>query len=138
MSVEGPLQLLGDFAVDVVENHLVEAEDGVHRRSQLVTDIGEKVGLVAARRLELSTLGLQFGRPLADAIFQRPVQLLELGQRPLPVVDADLQRAGHPVEGGGELTDLVARLYRDLLFQGAGGDLLGLLGELLDGIGDSP
>jgi len=87
--------------------------------------------------LKLDAPLLQLGRSLADAILQRPVQLLQLGQRPLPLVDADLQRSGHPVEGGGELADLVARLYRDLLLQTACRDLLGLLGQPLDGVRDA-
>ena len=53
MSVSGTPEILGHVAVDLVEDHLVEAEDRVHRRAQLVAHVGEEVGLGLAGPLEL-------------------------------------------------------------------------------------
>jgi hypothetical protein len=44
------------FPVHISEDHLVEAEDRVQRRAQLVTHAGEEVRLVLARFLELLAL----------------------------------------------------------------------------------
>src|SRR6516225_12293495 len=48
--------LLWGLAVDLVENELSIAENGVQRRAQLMTHIGEELGLVLARNFELPAL----------------------------------------------------------------------------------
>jgi hypothetical protein len=41
--LERRLDVLAQLAVDLVEQHLVEAEDGVQRRAQLVAHAGEEL-----------------------------------------------------------------------------------------------
>ena len=47
---------VGGLAVDVVENELGVAENGIQRRAQLVAHIGEELGFVPAFDLELAAL----------------------------------------------------------------------------------
>ena len=56
---EGPAHVLGDRSIRLVEDQLVEAQDGVHGCAQLVAHVREEVGLVAARRLQLAALIIQ-------------------------------------------------------------------------------
>jgi hypothetical protein len=49
---------LADVAVDVVQEQLRVAEDRVERGAELVTHVGEELGLVPAGDLELAALGL--------------------------------------------------------------------------------
>ena len=55
-ALERDPRLVRRLAVDVVENELGVAEDGVERRAQLVAHIGEELRLVLARDLELPAL----------------------------------------------------------------------------------
>ena len=52
--------LSGSVAIDVVEDQLGVAEDGVERRAQLVAHVGEELRLVLARLRELAALVLDF------------------------------------------------------------------------------
>ena len=49
-------RLVRQLAVEPIGHHLGEAEDGVHRRAQLVAHVGEELRLVAARDLDLAAL----------------------------------------------------------------------------------
>ena len=49
-------RLVRQLAVEPVGHHLGEAEDGVHRRAQLVAHVGEELRLVPAGDLELAAL----------------------------------------------------------------------------------
>ena len=86
----GPAHLRGHLAVDLVEDHLGEAEDGVHGRAELVAHVGEelRLGLARPRELGVERLELAGGRPLLL------VEPAELG--------------AHPVHLRGELAELVA------------------------------
>ena len=55
-----PAHFFGRLAVDVVHDQFGIAEDGVHRRAQFVTHIGEELRLVFARFCELPALVLDF------------------------------------------------------------------------------
>src|SRR5215467_13146037 len=50
--------LFVEIAEHALVQHLGEADDGVQRRAQLVRHVGEELGFVLARRLELPTLHL--------------------------------------------------------------------------------
>src|SRR5438132_12510028 len=80
---------------------------------------------------------LELEGALANSILERPVQLLQLGERLGSVVHRDLQRPRHAIEGGGQLAELVSRLLGDRLLEMAVRDLLRLLGELLDRLCDA-
>ena len=56
MSVSGSFRSGGTVPVDPAQDHLVEPEDRVQRRPELVGHVGEELGLVAAGRLELLAL----------------------------------------------------------------------------------
>ncbi len=55
-ALEHGAHLVRRLAVDVVEDQLGVAEDGVERRAQLVAHVGEELRLVLARDLELPAL----------------------------------------------------------------------------------
>src|SRR5207244_13582948 len=93
---------------------------------------------VLERVLQRHPALLELEGPLANAILQGSGQLLQLGEGLSPVVHRYLQRPRHAVEGGGQLPDLVPRLHGDLLLELARRNLLGLLGQLLDGLRDAP
>ena len=59
-AVEHLAHLFGRVAIDVVEDELGVAEDGVERRAQLVAHVGEELRLVLARLRELPALVLDF------------------------------------------------------------------------------
>ena len=59
-ALEHAAHLLRRLAVDVVEDQLGVAENGVERRAQLVAHIGEELRLVPARHFELPALVLDF------------------------------------------------------------------------------
>ena len=54
--LEGLLHARGYVAIDLAEDHLVEAEDGVKRRPEFVTHAGEELRLVPARHFQLAAL----------------------------------------------------------------------------------
>ena len=59
-AVQHGAHLFRRLAVDVVDDQLGIAENGVERRAQLVAHIGEELRLVLARFLELAALVLDF------------------------------------------------------------------------------
>ena len=59
------LQLVRHLAIKPVENHFGEAEDGVHRRAQLVTHVGEKFRFCLARLCQLQVQTTELGRRAA-------------------------------------------------------------------------
>ena len=59
-AVEHLAHLLGRLAIDVVEDELGVAEDGVERRAQFVAHVGEELRLVLARLGKLAALVLDF------------------------------------------------------------------------------
>ena len=106
MSVSGSLSAVGHLAVESVEQHLGEPEDGVHRRAQLVAHVGEKLGFRLA--------GLR----------QLIVQADELGGRaPLLLVEA-LQLLAHVIHPVRERSELVAIGHADAPAEVARRDLV--------------
>src|SRR6516164_9071521 len=59
-ALEDAQHLLGWFTVSAVRHQFGVAQDGVERRAQLVTHIGEKLRLVLARFFKLPALVLDF------------------------------------------------------------------------------
>ena len=55
-ALQGIPDLLGDLAIDVVQDEFRIAQDRVQRRAQLVAHVGEELGLVLAGDLELAAL----------------------------------------------------------------------------------
>ena len=89
-ALEHPAHLVGHVAIDVVEDQLGVAEDGVERRAQLVAHVGEELRFVLARDLELPAL-------LLDLMEQPRVldRQHRLGREGLQQVDlARRERAG--------------------------------------------
>ena len=59
-AIEHLTHLLGRLAIDIVENELGVAQDGVERRAQLVAHVGEELRLVLAGDFELLAFVLDF------------------------------------------------------------------------------
>ena len=76
------------LAIEIVEEHLREAEHRIHRRTQLVAHVGEKLRLRLARLRELFVQTSELG--CSAALF--PVETLEL-----------LAHVVHPVRESAEL-----------------------------------
>ena len=57
-ALEHRSHLVGHVTIDVVQDQLGVAEDGVERRAQLVAHVGEELRLVLARFGELAALVL--------------------------------------------------------------------------------
>ena len=111
------------FCVDVAEHALHEdlgkADDRVQRCAELVRHVGEEVGFVPARALELRDRVPEFPRPLGHLLLETVVGIT--------------QPCRHLVERFGELLELVARPNVDPLVPGARTNLRRGGMECLDG-----
>ena len=105
------LHLLGE--------HFAVADDGVHRRAQLVAHVGEEGALCAVGLLGLIARFGQFGGAQAHFLVHRLDHLAQL--------------AGHAVEVAGQIADFIAAAHFGAAVQVTRGDFVRGGGEFLDG-----
>ena len=93
-SLQHSAHLVRRVAVDLLEDQLGIAEDGVERRAQLVAHVGEELRLVLARLRELPALVLDFVEQ--PHVLDRDHRLVGKGRDQLDLLVGErLHRAAH-------------------------------------------